>query len=159
MVQPIMGSVHPVNERPNYTDRLHEAMRHAGLDPALPSSARALADALGLSYQAAKKAIDGLTKMLAADNSVTAAKFLGVDSEWLATGTGRLTGPTRLSELAERIGQAFDARVPSALREATYAQIVSVLMFAEEAGRESAPAAPPSERPRLDQQTPRGERR
>lgn len=154
MVQHVMVSVYPVKERPNYTDRLHEAMRHAGLDPALPGSVHALADALGFSYQAAKKAIDGLTKMLTADNNVTAAKFLGVDSEWLATGLGHLNGPKRLSDLAERIARAFDERVPPAMREPTYAQMLNAIMFAEAVGRTVSPSLDPTELPRLDQKTP-----
>jgi transcriptional regulator with XRE-family HTH domain len=66
-----------------YKDRLEHAMARAGVD------VRKVADALGVSYQAVKKIIDGKSKMLTADNNAQAAKFLGVDSDWLATGKGR----------------------------------------------------------------------
>jgi len=47
-----------------------------------------LAKAMGVSYQAVKKVLDGKTAMLTAENNRKAAKFMGVDSGWLASGEG-----------------------------------------------------------------------
>lgn len=71
-----------------YAARLQDAMRRAGRDPADTSSVRWLADHLKISYQAVKKAVTGDSKSLSAENNANAAKFLGVSSEWLATGEG-----------------------------------------------------------------------
>jgi hypothetical protein len=76
-----------------YAGRLQAAMRHAGKAPEDSKAAGWLAEKLGVSYQAAKKAINGETKMLAADNNVKAAHALKVNSEWLATGRGSMLGP------------------------------------------------------------------
>lgn len=65
-----------------YRERLNEAMAEAGIGTG------ALASALGLSYQAVRKARDGATKSLTAANNVAAAAVLGVSAEWLATGDG-----------------------------------------------------------------------
>lgn len=64
----------------NYWERLSEAMAHAGV------SLKTLQDHLGVSYQAIKKVADGKTKSLTAENNAEAARFLGVNSYWLATG-------------------------------------------------------------------------
>jgi transcriptional regulator with XRE-family HTH domain len=66
----------------DYKDRLQEAMKDAGV------SKQGLADALGVSYQAIKKVLDGLTHSLTAANNDAAALKLGVNSRWLATGKG-----------------------------------------------------------------------
>ncbi|RQO57059.1 hypothetical protein DBV14_09625 [Variovorax sp. KBW07] len=68
----------------DYTTRLNEAMKHANV------SVSALATALGVSYQAISKAVDGTTNSLSAYNNSKAADFLGVDSRWLATGEGAM---------------------------------------------------------------------
>lgn len=64
----------------DYSERLKLALRQSGY------TIQHLADALGISYQACKKALDGKTKSFSAENNQKAAKFLGVTSEWLATG-------------------------------------------------------------------------
>ena len=64
----------------DYSERLKLALRQSGY------TIQHLADALGISYQACKKAVDGKTKAFSAANNQRAAKFLGVSSEWLATG-------------------------------------------------------------------------
>lgn len=65
-----------------YKDRFEMAMRQAGKD------ARDIAKDLGVSYQAVMKVLAGTTKMLKADNNSVAAKAMGVDADWLATGNG-----------------------------------------------------------------------
>lgn len=66
----------------DYSDRLSHALKASGM------SIQMLADGLGISYQAAKKALDGKTRAFTAANNQKAAKLLGVSAEWLATGEG-----------------------------------------------------------------------
>lgn len=65
-----------------YKDRLNEAMRDAGV------STQQLADAVGVSYQAVKKAQEGRSNAFSAKNNAVAASFLNVRSDWLASGRG-----------------------------------------------------------------------
>lgn len=65
-----------------YKDRLAAAMRDAGI------SVQGLADAIGLSYQAVKKALDGGSNSFSAKNNSKAASILKVNPNWLATGEG-----------------------------------------------------------------------
>lgn len=65
-----------------YRDRLKQAM-----DEAKPKvSIAALARAMGISYQAVKKVVDGASNSFSAENNSRAAKLLGVSSDWLASG-------------------------------------------------------------------------
>lgn len=66
----------------DYKDRLQQAMKDAGV-----STAR-LARALEISYQAVAKVISGQSAAFNAVNNAAAARVLGVDSDWLATGQG-----------------------------------------------------------------------
>ncbi len=68
----------------DYTERLRLALKQSGC------SVQMLADGLGISYQAAKKALDGKTRAFTASNNMKAAKLLGVSAEWLATGEGEV---------------------------------------------------------------------
>lgn len=71
----------------DYASRLDAAIKHA------QSSVRQLSDALGVSYQAVKKILDGKSTALNAENHERAARYLGVNSFWLATGEeGMLAG-------------------------------------------------------------------
>lgn len=63
-----------------YAERIERALKHAQLTP------KDLQDHLGVSYQAMKKLMNGISKSLSAENHVRAARFLGVNSFWLATG-------------------------------------------------------------------------
>lgn len=65
-----------------YKKRLAQAMADAGI------KATALADEMGLSYQAVKKVLDGHSKAFSSKNNSTAARILRVNSDWLATGHG-----------------------------------------------------------------------
>jgi transcriptional regulator with XRE-family HTH domain len=67
----------------DYSERLKAAMQARAVKP------RELADVLRVSYQAIEKALDGRTKALSAPNNTYAARFLGVSSDWLATGEGQ----------------------------------------------------------------------
>lgn len=66
----------------DYASRFARAMKLANMD------IRAVADAVGVSYQAVKKVLEGTTKMMAADNNFVAAHVMKVDAEWLARGVG-----------------------------------------------------------------------
>jgi len=65
-----------------YGARLDTALRLAKTDR------QTLADQLGISVQAIGQVIAGKTKALTAENSAQAARVLGVDGYWLATGEG-----------------------------------------------------------------------
>ncbi|MCY0854299.1 helix-turn-helix domain-containing protein [Cupriavidus sp. D39] len=67
-----------------YGQRLEQALTTSGKDR------QQLADDIGISVQAVSQVLLGKTKALTAENSARAAKFLGVDSFWLATGAGSL---------------------------------------------------------------------
>ncbi|WPH22286.1 LexA family transcriptional regulator [Variovorax paradoxus] len=49
-----------------------------------------LAKALGISYQAVKRLLEGKSKTFNAQNNEEAARFLNVSSRWLATGKGSM---------------------------------------------------------------------
>ena len=70
----------------DYKDRFEQSMRACGMD------AQGVADALGISYQAVKKVLDGKTRMLKSDNNSACAKLFKVDPDWLATGLGEPRG-------------------------------------------------------------------
>ena len=64
----------------SFADRLKAAMGETSRD--------ALAKALDISVQAIAQVLKGTTRALTAENTVKAARFLGVDAYWLATGKG-----------------------------------------------------------------------
>jgi antitoxin HigA-1 len=71
----------------SYGMRLQQALDVAGKDR------KALAEALGMSVQAVGQVITGGrsgAQMFNAENSAKAARFLGVDHHWLATGEGQM---------------------------------------------------------------------
>lgn len=81
-VQTNGGTVSTVVEE--YKDRLALAMKNAHFE------VQALADALGVSYQAVRKVMEG--GKFGTTNNVQAAKILQVNSDWLATGKGPMKG-------------------------------------------------------------------
>jgi antitoxin HigA-1 len=66
----------------NYGQRLALALQIAGKER------QELADGINVTVQAIGQVIMGKTKALTAENSAFAAKFLGVNPFWLATGIG-----------------------------------------------------------------------
>lgn len=66
----------------SYSERLTQAMTAASVDK------HHLAKHLGVSVQAVTKAMEGKSAALSAPNNSKAARYLGVDSDWLATGAG-----------------------------------------------------------------------
>jgi transcriptional regulator with XRE-family HTH domain len=69
--------------RMHYGDRLAEAINIAG------ASRKDVAKALGISVQAVGQAVRGETNAHTAENQARAARLLGVDYFWLATGEGK----------------------------------------------------------------------
>lgn len=67
-----------------YADRLRQAMAAAPMD------VTSLAKAMGLSYQAVKRVLDGKSAAFTAPNNSAAARILGVSTDWLATGEGQV---------------------------------------------------------------------
>jgi transcriptional regulator with XRE-family HTH domain len=67
----------------NYGKRLEKSIELA------KSSRKAVAKAAGVSVQAIGQVIRGETSALTAENHVRAARFLEIDSFWLATGEGK----------------------------------------------------------------------
>lgn len=65
-----------------YSDRLRAAME------ARSTSVSQLAAGMGVSYQAVKRVLDGLSKAFSAANNARAASHLLVNPDWLATGEG-----------------------------------------------------------------------
>lgn len=82
IVQSSEGNLCDMGAPTEYKDRLEAGMKAANVD------AKALALHVGVSYQAIKKVLVGSSGMLRADNNVLAARYLQVNSEWLATGEG-----------------------------------------------------------------------
>lgn len=73
-----------------FADRLKDAISLAG-SPPVADLARVLVNGdgqLGASEQAVYAALKGTTKSFTAENCARAARFLGVDGYWLATGVG-----------------------------------------------------------------------
>lgn len=116
-----------------YAARLQDAMRCAGRDPDDTVSVRWLADQLSVSYQAAKKAISGDTKALTADNNVKAARALGVNSEWLATGEG--ASASAASPFSADLMRAIQAAPPNVRRQAENA--IRAMLDMDQLPRES----------------------
>lgn len=67
-----------------YSERLKAAM------DARSTSVTQLASGMGVSYQAVKRVIDGLSKAFSAANNTKAAAFLRISPDWLATGEGAM---------------------------------------------------------------------
>ena len=76
-----------------HSERLRTAMENSGI------KAAELARSLGISYQAVKKLCDGTSKSFSAENNMKAAKLLGINPDWLASGQGemRTQSPSNVS--------------------------------------------------------------
>lgn len=67
-----------------YAERLAIALKERN------TSISQLAGGMGVSYQAVKRVIDGLSKAFSAANNTKAAAFLRISPDWLATGQGSM---------------------------------------------------------------------
>lgn len=72
-----------------FKDRLKQALAHADM------KASTLAVALGISRSAVSQWVNASSHSAKAGNLVRAAKILGVDSAWLATGEGKMVPTPR----------------------------------------------------------------
>ena len=116
----------------DFKERLAEAMAFAKTD------IKALSAALGISYQAIKKALDGTSKSLKADNNSAAARLLRVNPDWLATGDGTMLDasppakkPMALDDALDVLGTALTHTDPT-IREAL---ATSLAGWAREGGK------------------------
>lgn len=83
-----------------YKDRLQQAMTLRSVEK------QELANAIGISYQAVRKVLLGLSGAFTAANNAKAASFLRVSPDWLAAGIGAMELP---SDAASEVVCAADA--------------------------------------------------
>lgn len=86
----------------DFAQRLALALGGAADVRPATAAMKALAKALGTSYQSIAKLYGGQSKTLTAENCVRAARHLGVDVEWLATGEGSMRS-TRVWPFGDQI--------------------------------------------------------
>lgn len=91
-------------------DRLRIALKEAG------KTQQELADYLGISKSAVSAQMLGSTKEISAKNLFRAARFLGVEPEWLGTGKGPRTPGERLATEAT---EAADLEVRQIVKKIT----------------------------------------
>lgn len=100
-----------------YSDRLNAALK------ARSTSISQLAAGMGVSYQAVKRVLDGLSKAFSAANNTKAAAFLRISPDWLATGQGDMEaafdGNTRPAPMGMRSYPVISCVQAGALREIT----------------------------------------
>jgi SOS-response transcriptional repressor LexA len=100
-----------------YSDRLNAALK------ARSTSISQLAAGMGVSYQAVKRVLDGLSKAFSAANNTKAAAFLRISPDWLATGQGDMEAAfdtnTRPAPMGMRSYPVISCVQAGALREIT----------------------------------------
>jgi SOS-response transcriptional repressor LexA len=106
-----------------FDERLKAALAFA------KSTTADLARELGVSYQAVKRAEEGKSKSFTAKNNSKAAKYLGVDADWLASGATTVVQPiqkvTYDSNVSD-VSQSGGTRIPiiSAVQAGMWREIV-----------------------------------
>lgn len=85
-----------------YKDRLITGMKRAGI------SIPALSREIGISYQAVKKVVDGVSTSFSAINNAKAAQVLKLNPDWLATGMGSMN----FSDVNVAVAQIGARRIP-----------------------------------------------
>lgn len=90
-----------------FSDRLRQAMAYAKR----LHDRQWLADRIGITHAALTQAMNGQTKALKAENTARAARVLGVDHYWLATGEGDLRPDmgNLWRDVARNLATALDA--------------------------------------------------
>ncbi len=118
-----------------------EAIALAGVDR------QSLADHLGITIQAISALARGRAHAMTAENCARAARYLGVDAFWLATGEGQPRPTPPISPMAAMIASDFDRRVPVEKRDAVYAQVMGTIDLASppQRGASQLPAVPTAE--------------
>lgn len=107
----------------SYATRLQLALDHSKL------SRVAFAESIGISAQAVSQVLNGQTKSLSAENSAKAAKELGVDHYWLATGDGSMS--SCYSATAMRAAQLIDSIESVQIQHYLVSVIANVIAIAE----------------------------
>lgn len=79
-----------------YKDRLQQAMTLRSVEK------QELANAIGISYQAVRKVLLGLSGAFTAANNAKAASFLHVNPDWLAADIGSMELPSDAASAEER---------------------------------------------------------
>jgi transcriptional regulator with XRE-family HTH domain len=122
MVKALGSSVATMVAATEYKDRFAEAMRASG------KTDKDLMGALGISYQAVMKVLDGSTRQMSAFNNSRAAKVMQVSADWLATGDGEMSAapatnkdsltvhPPTPADLAAHLAERLNTMDESALR-------------------------------------------
>lgn len=112
---------------PSYSDRLKRAMAERGVD--IPT----LAAKIGVSYQAVRKATKG--GGMSAENNAKAARFLRVNSDWLALGVWpkqrQGASATTAAEAVQLLRELANQRNPDERR--AVAELVRSYLAAEDA--------------------------
>jgi transcriptional regulator with XRE-family HTH domain len=99
----------------DFKGRLQEAMAFAGH----ANQRKWLADQIGVTQSALTLLINGQTKNLSAENAARAARALGVDFYWLATGEGEMKADT--SSTWRQVALGLATAMDSAERGQQYA--------------------------------------
>lgn len=113
-----------------FAERLARAMTVAGKNRnELAKVLRSTTGKMGISPSGIGQLLDGKSKSMTAENCARAARFLGVNSYWLATGEGSIAEPANLPLLAAEPAPLFEnpedllgrfaallARVPDTMR-------------------------------------------
>lgn len=84
-----------------------------------------MSKALGISYVAVKKVLDGQTKAFTAENNSLAASFLGVSPDWLATGEGTMIATDGGGAVRSRFAEDQSIELANALKKVE-AALVSI---------------------------------
>jgi len=105
----------------DYSERLLLALEDA------KTTRESLARAIGVSAQAIGQVINRGTKALTAENSARAARHLGVDVYWLATGEGQMK--PAMSPLAEDAARMIDSITDLQQRKRVHAMLVQMIEF------------------------------
>lgn len=117
-----------------YGERLGWALEWSG------RSGAELARHLGVTKSAVYQVVGGKSAALTAANSSRAARWLGVDHHWLATGEG-VSKAASLSPMAIDVAKQFDT-VPEAQKKALYALVTFAVQLATDAAPPEALPAP-----------------
>lgn len=144
------------NMASTFADRLQRALDYKGCSRAdLARVLRSPKGTMGVSESAIGQLLDGKSKSMSAENCERAARYLGVDSYWLATGEGtmhpshpvaRLTAASpappylTATEVLDHLGAVL-SKVPSHMRAAFADSLQAWARSGGETGAEDRRAA------------------
>jgi len=102
-----------------------------------------LANGIGVAYQTIYQILKGPTKSLSVANHARAARFLGVDAYWLATGEGVPRPESATSFEAMDVARIIDSIEDPVRRRKAYAFIVQAIELGNSPPSGAAPTPPP----------------